>query len=69
MLLLIDQNLSWDSTLLSGQLRSAERGIQSIDSILNQVSLGIYDGRLNIWLGDCLPFAESFFTKLNYHSV
>ena len=67
-LMLIDQNLSRDSTSLSAQLRSAELGNQSTDSILNQVSMGIYDERLNTWMGSVISF-ERFKSQSSAYEV
>jgi hypothetical protein len=53
---LIDQNLTRDSVLIAAELQNAILAVQFTDSILNQVERGIYDERLNVWMGKVVTF-------------
>jgi hypothetical protein len=53
---LIDQNLMRDSVLIAAELHNAILAVQFTDSILNQVERGIYDERLNVWMGKVVTF-------------
>ncbi len=53
---LIDQNLTRDSVLITAELQNAILAVQFTDSILNQVERGIYDERLNVWMGKVVTF-------------
>jgi len=53
---LIDQNLTRDSVLIATELQNAILAVQLTDSILNQIERGIYDERLNVWMGKVVTF-------------
>jgi hypothetical protein len=53
---LIDQNLTRDSVLIAAELQNAILAVQFTDSIFNQVERGIYDERLNVWMGKVVTF-------------
>lgn len=55
-LLLIDQNLQKDSTLIATELLKAEKANELTDSLLVQVAQNHYGERLNQWMGKIISF-------------
>jgi hypothetical protein len=53
---LINENLSRDSILIMAELENALQAVQATDSILLQVERGIYDEKLNLWMGKVVTF-------------
>lgn len=53
---LIDKNLTRDSVLIAVELQHAVLANQMIDSILHQVDKGIFNEKLNGWMGKVVTF-------------